>query len=186
MPNGLLRACFCRVAVTGLAVASAVALMGCNDSSNGGSSSVASTSIVTTVSPNTGDTASDVASPGTILTAGAGDPSAVLARKAASITTSQTSPEATMLSDGTHDALLSWTPPMQNTDGTALQDLAGYRVYFGQDPDNLTDAADLLWGGYLWVQFAGLDPGDWYFSIRSYNSEGIESDFAPMVSKQVV
>jgi hypothetical protein len=91
-----------------------------------------------------------------------------------------------MLSDGTHDALLSWTPPMQNTDGTALQDLAGYRVYFGQDPDNLTDAADLLWGGYLWVQFAGLDPGDWYFSIRSYNSEGIESDFAPMVSKQVV
>ena len=31
-------------------------------------------------------------------------------------------------------AALSWTRPTQNTDGKALNDLAGYRVYFGTSP----------------------------------------------------
>ena len=26
---------------------------------------------------------------------------------------------------------LSWTPPTQNTDGSALTDLAGYKLYYG-------------------------------------------------------
>ena len=64
-------------------------------------------------------------------------------------------------------------------------DLAGYRVYTGQDPSNLKVIADMSWGGYMWVQLKDLYPGTWYFSIRSYNSLGVESDFAQMVSKTV-
>jgi hypothetical protein len=80
---------------------------------------------------------------------------------------------------------LSWSPPQQNTDGSQLTDLAGYRVYTGTDPSSLKMVADLAWAGYLWVQLNDLVPGTWYFSIRSYNSAGVESDFAPLVSKSV-
>ncbi|MEQ8205986.1 MAG: putative Ig domain-containing protein, partial [Woeseia sp.] len=31
---------------------------------------------------------------------------------------------------------LSWTPPTQNTDGTALTNLSGYRIYYGTAPGN--------------------------------------------------
>jgi len=88
--------------------------------------------------------------------------------------------------DTSRNALLSWIQPQQNTDGTMLTDLAGYRVYTGQDPNNLRVVADLTWSGYQWVQLKDLSPGTWYFSIRSYNSFGVESDFADVVSKSVI
>jgi hypothetical protein len=32
-------------------------------------------------------------------------------------------------------AIVSWTPPTQRTDGSALTDLAGYRVYYGKSSE---------------------------------------------------
>jgi hypothetical protein len=86
---------------------------------------------------------------------------------------------------GTGTAVLSWTPPQQNTDGSSLTDLVGYRVSWGMDPNNLTRSMDLPWGGYLWMQATDLSPGTWYFSIRAYNAAGVESQ-PILVSKQIL
>jgi Putative Ig domain len=40
-------------------------------------------------------------------------------------------------------AALSWTAPTQNTDGSALTDLAGYRVYHGTSPSALSDVVQV-------------------------------------------
>jgi hypothetical protein len=85
---------------------------------------------------------------------------------------------------GTGTAVLSWTPPQQNTDGTSLTDLVGYRISWGMDPNNLTRSMDLPWGGYLWMQATDLAVGTWYFSIRAYNAAGVESP-PIIVSKQI-
>lgn len=85
----------------------------------------------------------------------------------------------------TGTAVLSWTPPAQNTDGSILTDLAGYYISWGTDPNNLPNSMDLAWAGYLWMQATNLTKGVWYFSIRSYNSAGVESP-AIMVSKTIL
>ncbi|MBM4220223.1 MAG: hypothetical protein FJ171_11500 [Gammaproteobacteria bacterium] len=37
-------------------------------------------------------------------------------------------------------ATLSWYPPTTNSDGSALTNLAGYRIYYGRNPNDLTRA----------------------------------------------
>ena len=186
MPNGLLSASYYRVAGLSLVIVIAVMLAGCGDSSSSPVSPVADSSTIGTISPATGNTTRSADSSGTLLTAGSSDSASVPGNGSATITTSATSGKRTAPSNGTRGALLSWSTPLLNTDGSELENLAGYRLYSGQDPGHLTDVADLAWGGYVWVRFTDLAPGNWYFSIRSYNSDGIESDFTPLVSKEIV
>jgi hypothetical protein len=46
-------------------------------------------------------------------------------------------------SGGTGTATLTWTPPTQNVDGSALANLTGYRVYAGKDVRALLKVADV-------------------------------------------
>lgn len=85
---------------------------------------------------------------------------------------------------GSGSAVVYWTPPDRNVDGTALSDLAGYRVYWSQNPNNLVRHQDMAWAGYLWAYITDLGPGTWYFSIRAYNSAGVESD--PVVVSKTI
>lgn len=75
----------------------------------------------------------------------------------------------------TGDAVLSWTPPTVNLDGTPLNDLVGYHIAYGTDPQNPTHFLTLDWAGYLWFHATQLAPGTWYFSISAYNAAGMES-----------
>ena len=47
----------------------------------------------------------------------------------------------TQVTNGT--ATISWIPPTQNTDGSALTDLAGYRIYYGTSPSSLNQNVEL-------------------------------------------
>jgi len=90
-----------------------------------------------------------------------------------------------VVASATGSALLSWTAPTTNADGTALTDLAGYHLYAGKDPSNLVLRADVVGGGNLQYQATGLDTGTWYFSISAYNSAGIESALPAAVSTTI-
>ncbi len=80
---------------------------------------------------------------------------------------------------------LSWQPPTQNADGTALNDLAGYRIYVGQDPDALSRVIVLDNPGLTRHVVEGLTPATWHFAMTSYNRKGQESRRSATVSKQV-
>lgn len=80
---------------------------------------------------------------------------------------------------------LSWVPPTQNADGSVLIDLAGYQIYFGRNANMLDHAIRLGNTGLTRYVIEGLAPARWYFSMTSFNSQGIESERSPIASKTI-
>lgn len=82
----------------------------------------------------------------------------------------------------TRTVTLGWTAPSANTDGSALTDLAGYKVFYGTGPGQYVASVTVPGGAINSAVMAGLTPGTWYFAIKSVNSAGVESDFSGEVS----
>ena len=80
---------------------------------------------------------------------------------------------------------LAWAPPQLNTDGSALVNLAGYRIIYGTSPTALTQTIQVPNPGLATYMVEALTPGTWYFSIKSYNSTGGESAPTTPVSAKV-
>lgn len=72
-------------------------------------------------------------------------------------------------------ATLSWNPPTENADGSPLTDLSGYRIYYGRNPDNLTQVVVLNNPGLTRYVVENLTPARWHFVMTSVNSDGAES-----------
>ena len=85
----------------------------------------------------------------------------------------------------TGSALLSWSPPLNNADGSMLTDLTGFNIYYGQDPNSLNHTYQLDCAGCLWHVFGNLGPGTWYFTVKAYNKYGAEGQSSSMASKTI-
>lgn len=81
------------------------------------------------------------------------------------------------------NALLSWTPPTQNADGSQLSGLSGYRIYYGTSREALTQSIVIDDGLSSYV-VEGLSPATWYFSMKAL-ANGTESDFSGVASKTI-
>ena len=91
----------------------------------------------------------------------------------------------TVVQAGTGTATLAWSPPDQNTDGSALTNLSGYRIYYGTDADALTHSVDVPTTGMTSYVVGNLGIGTWYFAIKAYNTVGVESDLSNIASKSI-
>lgn len=80
-------------------------------------------------------------------------------------------------------ARLSWTPPTANTDGTALTNLAGYRIYYGTSPNVLNVVVEIPNASLSAYMVENLTPGTWYFGVKAYNAAGLESALSNIASK---
>jgi len=83
---------------------------------------------------------------------------------------------------------LSWTPPTTNTDGTALTDLAGYKIYYGATPDSLRSSILIDENGITDYQANLLNidlssSNTYYFGIVAFNSLGVESAISNIIRK---
>ncbi len=76
----------------------------------------------------------------------------------------------------TQDVTLTWEPPTTNADGTPLNDLAGYRVYFGPGSGNYIYKNDV--GNVTLCTIGGLTQGTWCFAVTAYDTSGNESDYS--------
>ena len=81
-------------------------------------------------------------------------------------------------------AVLSWTAPTLNVDGSALTNLSGYKVYWGNASRNYTLSASVT-GAATTTYTTSLAPGTWYFAITALDSTGTESSKSNEVSKTV-
>lgn len=92
-----------------------------------------------------------------------------------------------VLSSGTGagSVTLSWAAPMQNEDGSALTDLAGYKLYWGTTPGNYTGTATIDNPGITTYTVDGLSAGTYEFVATSLNAAGIESTYSNPVTKTV-
>jgi hypothetical protein len=88
----------------------------------------------------------------------------------------------TVVSTATGSALLSWTPPTQNTDGSALT-LTGYRVYWGTQQGSYPNSAN-VGPNVANHMIQQLTPATWYFVVTALSATG-ESAHSNVASKVV-
>jgi glucose/arabinose dehydrogenase len=86
---------------------------------------------------------------------------------------------------GNGSVTLSWTPPTQNDDGSALTDLAGYEVRYGKDQANLDRTVQLTNPSLSTFVVDSLTSGTWFFAVRSINSSGSGSVLSNVASKTI-
>jgi hypothetical protein len=82
-------------------------------------------------------------------------------------------------------ATLSWLPPSENLDGSALVDLAGYRIYWGPESGNYSDSVEIPNPGITTFMVENLTTGWHYFSITAMNGQGLESPLSSEVAKSI-
>jgi len=86
---------------------------------------------------------------------------------------------------GSASATLSWKPPTTNSNGSALTNLAGYRLYYGTSATALTRALTINSVGLTTVVVTDLSPGTYYFALMAINSKGAESKLSNVVSAKL-
>ena len=80
---------------------------------------------------------------------------------------------------------MTWRPPVTQTDGSSFDDLAGYRIYYGVQEDQLRCQVEIRDPKATSWKIDGLSPGTWYFAIVSFNNGFVESEYSTISSKQI-
>jgi len=79
---------------------------------------------------------------------------------------------------GPNSVILSWVAPTENEDGTALTDLAGYRIRYGERSGSYATTVSLNNPGLVTHFLDGLVPSTYYFVISAYTKSGEESTYS--------
>jgi hypothetical protein len=82
------------------------------------------------------------------------------------------------------EARISWTAPSKNTDGTAVTNLAGYRIYYGNAPRTYTQSVAIT-GASTTQQTLPLSSGTWYFAVTARKTDGSESAYSAEVTRTI-
>ncbi len=77
---------------------------------------------------------------------------------------------------------VSWLAPTENTDGSALTNLAGYTIYYGSSASAMTQKVSINTVGELSYVLSNLTPGTWYLEVVAINSAGVQSAPSSIVS----
>ena len=85
----------------------------------------------------------------------------------------------------TGSADLTWTAPTRNEDGSALTNLAGYRIRYGSSAGALTQSLDVPNAATTSARIDGLAAGTWFFTIVAYTNTSVESAPAGPVWKTI-
>jgi hypothetical protein len=88
-------------------------------------------------------------------------------------------------SDGSRTATVSWDAPTTNNNGTPLTDLAGYRIYYGSNPENLSHTVQIGTVGLQTYVIDDLEAGTWYFAVRAVATNGTESTLSDIAAKTI-
>jgi hypothetical protein len=145
-----------RVGLFALAALSAVLLAGC-----GGEDGAPATTATTSPTPSTSGTTAPT-STGTSSTSNTGGTGAA-----------------------TGSATLTWYPPTQNTDGSPLRNLGGYRIYWGTTQGTYPNSVTINNPGLATYVVEQLRPARWYFVVTALTTTGIESSFSNVATKTV-
>lgn len=73
---------------------------------------------------------------------------------------------------------LNWNAPTQNTDGSPLMDLAGYKIFYGTSSGNYDHEIRLDNPSMTTYVVENLVPDSYYFAAKSFNTSGVDSDYS--------
>lgn len=78
---------------------------------------------------------------------------------------------------------LNWTPPDRREDGSVLDGLSGYRIYYGQVSGVYPNRRNVNDGSISSFTLDNLQPGTWYIAITSLDVNGLESELSNEAAK---
>jgi hypothetical protein len=142
----------------------AIALAGCGDDESGASGAGTTTSSTgTTAPPTVADTApATTTSP---PTGGTTTPP----------TGGTTPPPGGGTTTSSSSVTLGWVAPTQNSNGTPITGLSGYKIHYGTTSQDYTQVVSLANPSLSRYVLDSLQSGTYYFAITAYNAQGIES-----------
>jgi hypothetical protein len=82
-------------------------------------------------------------------------------------------------------AVINWTPPTENTDGSALSDLDGFYVVYGRAENLLDQRVDVTNQGLTTYTVSNLASGTWYFAVSAYSASGGTSAVSNVATKTI-
>lgn len=85
----------------------------------------------------------------------------------------------------TGSVTLNWHPPTENVDGTPLQDLAGYKIYYGTAERQYDHSLEIDNPGVTSAVIGNLSLGTWYFAATATTAAGLESDPSAEVARVI-
>ncbi len=80
-------------------------------------------------------------------------------------------------------SLLAWRAPTSKADGSPLESIGGYNIYWGTAPSNYSDNVRVPPDTTEW--WADLLPGTYYFAVSTVDGDGVEGAMSAEVSVQV-
>jgi hypothetical protein len=86
---------------------------------------------------------------------------------------------------GTSSVTLNWAAPTENEDGSALADLAGYKLYWGTTPGTYPNSVTISNASISSYVVENLAPGTYQFVATSFNAAGEESSYSNLATKVV-
>jgi hypothetical protein len=78
---------------------------------------------------------------------------------------------------------LSWKAPASDANGSTLNDLAGYKIYYGLSSNNFTRSIDV--GHSTSIVISSLSSGRWCFAVTAYDVSGNESKYSNEMCKTI-
>ncbi|MCW9014630.1 MAG: fibronectin type III domain-containing protein [Gammaproteobacteria bacterium] len=87
-------------------------------------------------------------------------------------------------SSGDGVVTLSWLPPTENTDGSNLTDLSGYKIYYGTSSNTLNSTITVNNPGLAEYVVENLNNNTtYYFAITAIKSNSAESNYSNIVNR---
>ena len=76
----------------------------------------------------------------------------------------------------------NWVPPTENSNGSPLTNLAGYKIHYGTASQDYSEVVALNNPSLSRYVLDSLPSGTWYFAITAYNTAGVESTLSGEIS----
>jgi hypothetical protein len=162
-----------RVVVASLIGSLAIALAGCGgDDGMGAAAATNNTSTGSTTATAVADTA----------------PANTGASSTGTETSTVTPPPATStppVQSTVQSITFSWVPPTQNSDGSPISNLAGYKIHYGTRTSDYTQTVSVENAGLTRLVVDNLPSGTYYFAITAYNAQGLESPLSGEITAKL-
>jgi hypothetical protein len=133
-----------------------------------------------TGTPNAATTAANI-----VISVSDGKASASLPSFSITVGSSSSSPSAPSVTPSGPGVQLSWDVPTRTEDGETLQDLAGYRIHFGNNQNALVNSIEVASAGQNSFTVQNLPKGTYYFAVRAFTASGEESKLSNIISRTI-
>lgn len=79
---------------------------------------------------------------------------------------------------------VGWTPPTEREDGSALDGISGYRIFYGRQSGVYENRTLVNQGGITEYTVDNVSSGTWYVAVTAIDNNGLESALSNEVIKQ--